>query len=119
MQNMQEHCHGEVTQHRIMYGCQRSCCSRRGVALSQPLEDSGVFPPLLCHMTRIGEETGNMEEMLEKVADYYDEEVEAATQAVTAIMEPLIIILMAAIVVPIMLAIMAPMMSIYSMAENS
>ncbi len=91
----------------------------RGVALSQPLEDSGVFPPLLCHMTRIGEETGNMEEMLEKVADYYDEEVEAATQAVTAIMEPLIIILMAAIVVPIMLAIMAPMMSIYSMAENA
>ena len=91
----------------------------RGVALSQPLEDSGVFPPLLCHMTRIGEETGNMEEMLEKVADYYDEEVEAATQAVTAIMEPLIIILMAAIVVPIMGAIMAPMLSIYSMAENS
>ena len=91
----------------------------RGVALSQPLEDSGVFPPLLCHMTRIGEETGNMEEMLEKVADYYDEEVEATTQAVTAIMEPLIIILMAAIVVPIMLAIMAPMMSIYSMAENA
>ena len=91
----------------------------RGVALSQPLEDSGVFPPLLCHMTRIGEETGNMEEMLEKVADYYDDEVEAATQAVTAVMEPLIIILMAAIVVPIMGAIMAPMLSIYSMAENS
>lgn len=91
----------------------------RGVALSQPLEDSGVFPSLLIHMTRIGEETGNMEEMLEKVADYYDEEVEAATQAVTAIMEPLIIIIMAAVVVPIMLAIMAPMMSIYSMAENS
>lgn len=91
----------------------------RGVALSQPLEDSGVFPPLLCHMTRIGEETGNMEEMLEKVADYYDEEVEAATQAVTAIMEPLIIIIMAVIVVPIMLAIMAPMLSIYSMAEGA
>ena len=60
-----------------------------------------------------------MEEMLEKDADYYDDEVEAEKQAVTAIMEPLIIILMAAIVVPIMLAIMAPMMSIYSMAENS
>ena len=90
-----------------------------GIPMVAAIEDSGVFPPLLCHMTRIGEETGNMEEMLEKVADYYDEEVEAATQAVTAIMEPLIIILMAAIVVPIMLAIMAPMMSIYSMAENS
>lgn len=91
----------------------------RGVALSQPLEDSGIFPPLLCHMTRIGEETGNMEEMLEKVADYYDEEVEAATKAVTAILEPLIIVLMALIVVPIMGAIMAPMLSIYSVAENS
>lgn len=91
----------------------------RGVPLSTPLEDSGIFPSLLCHMIRIGEETGNMEEMLEKVADYYDEEVEAATQAVSAIMEPLIIILMAAIVVPIMLAIMAPMLSIYSMAENA
>lgn len=91
----------------------------RGVPLSTPLEDSGIFPALLCHMIRIGEETGNMEEMLEKVADYYDEEVEAATQAVSAIMEPLIIILMAAIVVPIMLAIMAPMLSIYSMAENA
>lgn len=91
----------------------------RGVPLSQPMESSGVFPSLLCHMTRIGEETGNMEEMLEKVADYYDEEVEAATKAVTAIMEPMIIILMAAIVVPIMLAIMMPMMGIYSMAEKS
>ena len=60
-----------------------------------------------------------MEEMLEKVADYYDEEVERATQAVSAIMEPLIIVLMAALVVPIMLAIMAPMLSIYNMAENA
>lgn len=91
----------------------------RGVPLSTPLEDCGIFPPLLCHMIRIGEETGNIEEMLEKVADYYDEEVEAATQAVSAIMEPLIIVLMACIVVPIMMAIMAPMLSIYSMAENA
>lgn len=91
----------------------------RGVALSQPLEDSGIFPALMVHMIRIGEETGNMEEMMEKVADYYDEEVEAATQAVTAILEPLIIVVMAAVVVPIMLAIMAPMMEIYSMAENA
>ena len=91
----------------------------RGMALSRPLKTCGLFPPMVVHMVSIGEETGNMEEMLEKVADYYDEEVEAATQAVTAIMEPLIIILMAAIVVPIMGAIMAPMLSIYSMAENS
>ncbi|MBO5484276.1 MAG: type II secretion system F family protein [Lachnospiraceae bacterium] len=91
----------------------------RGTPLSQPLEASGVFPPLLYNMAAIGEETGNMEEMLEHAADFYENEVEAATKAVTSVMEPLIIVLMAGIVVPIMLAIMAPMMSIYGAAENS
>lgn len=91
----------------------------RGVALSIPLESSGIFPPLLCHMTKIGEETGNIEEMMNKVADYYDEEVENATKAITAVLEPAIIILMAAIVVPIIMAILMPMMGIYAVAENS
>lgn len=91
----------------------------RGTPLSQPLAASGVFPPLLYNMTAIGEETGNMEEMLEHAADFYEEEVEAATKALTAIMEPVIIVLMAGVVVPIMLAIMAPMMSMYSAAEGA
>ncbi len=91
----------------------------RGIPLSQPIEASGVFPPLLYNMAHIGEETGNMEEMLEHAADFYEEEVEEATKAVTAIMEPAIIVVMAAVVVPIMLAIMMPMMSIYSAAENA
>jgi type IV pilus assembly protein PilC len=91
----------------------------RGTPLSQPLEASGVFPPLLYNMASIGEETGNMEEMLEHAADFYEEEVEAATKAVTAIMEPVIIVLMAGIVLPIMMAIMMPMMSMYSAAEGS
>ena len=84
-----------------------------------PLRDSGVFPPLLYNMAAIGEETGNMEEMLEHAADFYEEEVENATKAVTAIMEPVIIVLMAGVVVPIMFAIMAPMMSMYTAAENA
>lgn len=91
----------------------------RGTPLSQPLSDSGVFPPLLYNMAAIGEETGNMEEMLEHAADFYEEEVEAATQAITTVMEPLIIVIMAGIVAPIMMAIMMPMLSIYSAAENS
>lgn len=91
----------------------------RGTPLSRPLADSGVFPPLLYNMAAIGEETGNMEEMLEHAADFYEEEVEAATKAVTTVMEPAIIVLLAGIVVPIMFAIMAPMMSMYSAAENS
>ena len=80
---------------------------------SKPLADSGVFPPMVYHMIEIGEETGNMEDMLDKVAAYYDEEVESATEALLAAMEPLIIIVMAVIVVPIVLAIMMPMYSLY------
>ena len=90
----------------------------RGVPLSQPLEASGVFPPLLYNMCAIGEETGNMEEMLTNAAEFYEEEVENATKAVMAVLEPCIILVMAAVVVPIMMAIMAPMLAIYSAAEN-
>ena len=84
-----------------------------GIALSQPLEDSKVFPPMVYQMTKIGEETGNMEDMLDKIAEYYDEEVEMATQSLVAVLEPLIIIVMAVVVVPIVLAVMMPMFSLY------
>lgn len=84
-----------------------------GISLSIPLAESGVFPPMVHHMVKIGEETGNMEEMLDKIAEYYDEEVEMATQALLAALEPLIIILMALVVVPIILAVMMPMYSLY------
>lgn len=85
----------------------------RGIPLSKTLDESGVFPPMVYHMIEIGEETGNMEDMLDKVSQYYDEEVEMATQSLLAVMEPMIIIIMAVIVVPIVLAIMMPMYSLY------
>lgn len=85
----------------------------RGIPLSKPLADSSVFPPMVYHLIEIGEETGNMEDMLDKIAAYYDDEVEMTTQALLAAMEPLIIIVMAVIVVPIVLAIMMPMYSLY------
>ena len=85
----------------------------QGIALSRVLEASGVFPPMVYHMMKIGEETGNMEDMLDGVADYYEEEVELATGALTAALEPIIIILMALVIVPIILAIMLPMLNVY------
>lgn len=85
-----------------------------GIPLSNPLEDSGVFPAMVYQMIRIGEETGDMENMMEKIADYYDEEVEMATQSLIAALEPLIIIVMALVVVPIILAVLMPMFSLYS-----
>lgn len=86
---------------------------QRGMALSTPLRASGIFPSMILHMLGIGEETGNMEEMLTNSADYYDEEVELTTQQATALMEPLILIVMAGIVCLLIAAIYGPMMSMY------
>ena len=83
----------------------------KGVPLSEPLEASGIFPPMVYHMTGIGEETGNVEEMLEKMADYYDEEVEMTTQSVLAAMEPIIILFMALIIGTLVIAVISPMYS--------
>lgn len=91
----------------------------RGVALSEPLEASGQFPPMVYRMIRIGEETGNMESMLDKVADFYEEDVKNATEALTTIMEPLIIIVLAVIVGTIMLAVMSPMFTLYNSISNA
>ena len=84
-----------------------------GVPLSKPLETCGLFPPMVYHMVKIGEEAGNVEEMLQKLADYYDEEVEMAVQSLMAVMEPLIIVVLAAVVIPILGACLAPMMTMY------
>ena len=93
----------------------RECRSEimQGVPLSHPLEDCGYFPPMVYQMARIGEEAGDMEGLLTKLAEYYEEEVEIATQSLMAAMEPAIIILLALIVGFLILAIMAPMMSMY------
>ena len=90
----------------------------KGIPLSEPLAASEVFPPMVCHMTGIGEETGNMEEMLSKLADYYDEEVEITTQSVLAAMEPLIIVFMALIVGTLVIAVLMPIRSMYDGLDN-
>lgn len=85
----------------------------KGIPLSKPLKDMEVLPPMLSAMTKIGEETGDIEEMLSKVADYYDEEVEAATNKLTAAMEPIIMVVLACIVGMIVAAVYGPIMSMY------
>lgn len=85
----------------------------KGVPLSEPLRSGGLFPPMVVHMLAIGEETGDIEHMLDNMADYYDEEVEMATQTVMAAMEPMIIVVMAIVVVILIAAIYAPMLSMY------
>jgi type IV pilus assembly protein PilC len=85
----------------------------RGVTLSRPLKTCGLFPPMVIHMISIGEETGNIESMLENVAEYYEEDVQVATESMMALMEPAIVIVMAGLVGFLVLAILTPMFSLY------
>lgn len=89
-----------------------------GQPLSLPLEDAGVFPPMVYHMIRIGEESGNVEEMLDKLAEYYEEEVEMEVQAMMAALEPMIIIVLAGLVGLLVGACFAPMIKMYSALDN-
>ena len=90
----------------------------KGVPLSKPLRDCGIFPPMLPQMTKIGEEAGNIEDMMDKVADYYEMEVNDATDALTAAMEPLIIVIMGVVVGGIVMAIYSPMLSMYDAVDS-
>ena len=91
---------------------------KRGVPLSQPLKRCGLFPPMVSHMISIGEETGELEEMLERLAAYYDEEVESTTETVMAALEPMIILIMAALVGILIAAVMSPMAALYGNMGN-
>ena len=89
-----------------------------GQPLSVPLQRCGLFPPMAYHMIRIGEESGNTEEMLDKLADYYEEEVEMAVATVMAAMEPMIIVVLAGIVLVLIGACMAPMLTMYEALDS-
>lgn len=90
----------------------------KGIPLSEPLRDAGIFPPMVYHMTGIGEETGNIEQMLNKLADYYDEEVEITTQTILAAMELLIIVFMAVVVGSLVIASILPIAAMYEGLDN-
>ena len=90
----------------------------KGVPLSKPLRDMEYFPPMLSQMTRIGEETGNIEDMMDKVADYYEEQVDMTTEQVTTAMEPLTMVVMAGIVGIIVAGVYGPILSMYEGIDN-
>lgn len=85
-----------------------------GQPLTEPMRNHWVFPPLVVQMISIGEETGALDQMLGKVADFYETEVENATDRIKALIEPLMIVFLAVIVGTIVISIMLPMFQIYS-----
>ncbi len=90
----------------------------KGVPLSKPIKDMDIFPLMLPQMMHIGEETGNIEDMMEKVADFYEDEVDIATDALASMMEPLIIVVMAVVVGGMVIAIYSPILSMYDAVDN-
>jgi general secretion pathway protein F len=83
-----------------------------GATLAGPLRASGEFPPLVIHMVDVGERSGELEPMLAKIAESYDEQVESSITRLTALLEPLLILMMVGIVIVIILAVLLPMLQL-------
>jgi general secretion pathway protein F len=83
-----------------------------GTDIATPMKMSGVFPPTISYMVGVGEQAGNLEEMLERISATYDEEVDLATQKLTSIIEPLIIVALAVVVAGIVIAIVLPLLQL-------
>ncbi|MBR4342529.1 MAG: type II secretion system F family protein [Lachnospiraceae bacterium] len=90
----------------------------QGVNLSVPIRRAKVYPTLVPNMIAIGEETGNIENMLDKVADYFEEEAELATQSMSEMMQPIIIVVLGGLVGWMVLAMYQPMITMYGDMEN-
>jgi type IV pilus assembly protein PilC len=86
---------------------------KRGGTLAGPIEQNPIFPPMVGHMVAVGEETGQLEHMLSKIADFYEAEVDAKVKALTALIEPLMIVFVGGMVGFIVVAMYLPMFSIY------
>jgi len=86
---------------------------RQGWSLHNAIKSADLFPNMLMHMTKIGEESGTLDQMLEKAADYFEEEADAAITKLTAIIQPVLLIFVAVLIVFIMLSVLLPMFSIY------
>ena len=83
-----------------------------GDTITAPLKESGVFPVMVTQMIHVGEKTGGLDDMLSKIADFYDEEVDAAVSALTSIIEPVIIVFMGIVIGGILIAMYLPMFDI-------
>ena len=92
---------------------------KEGESIVTPLEASGVFPPMVISMVDVGEETGQLPEMLLKVAEVYDDEVDNAVESLTSLLEPLMIVLLAFIVGTIVIALFLPLIKIIEKMQTS
>ena len=85
---------------------------QEGSSVSEPLEESGVFPPMVTHMIAVGEETGDIPEMMDKVAIFFEEEVQTITKGLTSLIEPVMLVVIGVIVGGMLVALYLPIFSV-------
>jgi len=90
---------------------------KEGESIAQPLKRSGEFPPIVTHMIAIGEKSGQLEEMLDHIARAYDVQVESRLQAMTSVLEPILLVIMGVVVGFIVFAVLLPMMEFTKFAH--
>jgi len=89
----------------------------QGVPIAVPLSDSAIFPPMVAHMVRVGEETGELEKMLEKIADFYEDEVDSSIATLTSVIEPLMMIGVGIMVGIIIISMYLPMFKLLTLIQ--
>jgi type IV pilus assembly protein PilC len=90
---------------------------REGISIYKPLEEEPVFPPMVTRMIAVGEESGDIDGMLTKIAEFYESEVDAAVKALTSIIEPLMVVVVGSIVGAIVISMYLPMFEIFNLIE--
>jgi type IV pilus assembly protein PilC len=102
----------KVVENAIMYTRERIS---EGRTMADPLAETGVFPPMVVQMIAVGESTGAMDAMLQKIADFYEEEVDAAVAALTALLEPLMMVVLGVLLGGLIISMYLP---IFELADN-
>jgi len=87
---------------------------RQGESLTKPLSEHGIFPPMVSQMMAVGEDTGALDTMLTKIADFYDQEVEATAESLTSLIEPLMIAVLGGLVGGMIICLYLPIFDVYN-----
>ena len=106
---------GNVVLERAVRDVQESV--RQGESLTRPLSAHPVFPPMVVQMMAVGEETGVLDTMLEKIAEFYDQEVEAATEALTSLIEPVMIAVLGAVIGAMIVSLYLPIFGLMQVVQ--
>ena len=107
---------GEASGNTVVEGATKDIMDavRKGRSITAPLQASPVFPPMMAQMMAVGEDTGALDDMLEKIADFYDEEIESTTDQLTSLIEPLMILFVGILIGGMVISMYLPMFSIYN-----